>query len=44
MGTSYLVKDKVFAVCTYQLNADPEKFSNTRTTPTVFYQNKQQLP
>jgi len=42
MGTSYLVKDKVFAVCTYQLSADPEKFSNTRTTPTVFYQNDKQ--
>jgi len=42
MGTSYLVKDKVFAVCTYQLSADPEKFSNTRTTPTVFYQNNKQ--
>lgn len=42
MGKSYIPKDKVFAVCTYQLSADPQKFSNTREKPTVFYKNHNQ--
>ncbi|WP_128331953.1 hypothetical protein [Apibacter sp. HY039] len=42
MGKSYIPKDKVFAVCTYQLSSDPQKFSNTREKPTVFYKNNKQ--
>ncbi|TWP25270.1 hypothetical protein ETU10_01150 [Apibacter muscae] len=42
MGKSYIPKDKVFAVCTYQLSSAPQKFSNTREKPTVFYKNNQQ--
>ncbi|TWP24688.1 hypothetical protein ETU10_01645 [Apibacter muscae] len=37
MGTSYLSKDEVFAVCTYQLGADPKKFSHSRDKPSVFH-------
>lgn len=39
MGTSYLSKDEVFAVCTYQLGADPKKFSHSRDKPSVFHGN-----
>ena len=44
MGTSYIAKDKVYVVCTFQLNADPRKLSNTRETPTVFYGSDKSYP
>ncbi|WP_419868489.1 hypothetical protein [Chryseobacterium sp. CT-SW4] len=42
MGTSYISEDKVYAVCTYQLGTSPQKFSHSRDTLSVFYQNKNQ--
>lgn len=42
MGVSYIPQDKVFAVCTYQLSASPQKFSYNRNTISVYYQNTNQ--
>lgn len=42
MGASYIPENKVFAVCTYQLNSEPQKFSHSRNNTNVFYQNKKQ--
>lgn len=44
MGTSYIAKDFVYTVCTYQLSSAPQKLSNSRETPTVFYGEKQEYP
>lgn len=43
MGVSYIPQNKVFAVCTYQLSTDPQKFSFNGSRPTDYYQNHQQL-
>lgn len=42
MGTSYIPQNKVFAVCTYQMGPSPQKFSYSRSSPSVYYQNKDQ--
>ncbi|MDN5479402.1 MAG: hypothetical protein L0G39_20955 [Chryseobacterium sp.] len=42
MAVSYIPQDKVFAVCTYQLNSEPRKFSFSRKTADVYYQNSKQ--
>lgn len=42
MGASYIPQNKVFAVCTYQLSPDPQKFSFNEPRPTLYYQNDQQ--
>lgn len=42
MGVSYIPQNKVFAVCTYQLSADPQKFSFSRQKVSVYYQNTNQ--
>lgn len=44
MGTSYIAKDLVYTVCTYQLNSDPRKLSNSCETPTVFYGDTTEHP
>jgi hypothetical protein len=42
MSISYIPQDKVFAVCTYQLSGSPQKFSYSRSKPSVYYQNSDQ--
>ncbi|AZB25035.1 DUF4280 domain-containing protein [Chryseobacterium bernardetii] len=42
MAVSYIPQDKVFAVCTYQLSSDPQKFSLSRKKADVYYQNTKQ--
>lgn len=42
MSVSFIPQDKVYAVCTYQLSPSPQKFSYSRETPSVFYQNTKQ--
>lgn len=42
MGTSYITQNKVFAVCTFQMGPTPQKFSFSRSSPSVFYQNTEQ--
>lgn len=44
MGTSYIAKDLVYTVCTNQLSASPQKLSNSRKTPTVFYGVDKECP
>lgn len=42
MAVSYIPQDKVFAVCTFQLSAAPQKFSFSRDKISVYYQNTKQ--
>lgn len=42
MGASYMLENKVFAVCIYPLNSEPQKFSHSRSNTSIFYQNKKQ--
>lgn len=42
MAVSYIPQDKVFAVCTNQLSATPQKFSYSRTRANVFYESSKQ--
>jgi len=42
MAVSYIPEDKVFAVCTYQLSSTPQKFSHSRSTFNVYYENTKQ--
>ncbi len=44
MGTSYIARNLVYTVCTYQLSPEPQKLSNCRETPTVFYGDDQEYP
>lgn len=42
MAVSYIPQNKVFAVCTFQLSSDPQKFSHSRSKLNVYYQNNKQ--
>jgi len=42
MAVSYIPEGKVFAVCTYQLSSTPQKFSHSRSTFNVYYENTKQ--
>lgn len=42
MAVSYIPQEKVFAVCTFQLSSEPQKFSYSREKPSVYYQNNKQ--
>lgn len=42
MSVSYIPQNKVFAVCTFQLSASPQKFSFSRDKLSVYYQNTDQ--